>query len=87
MDSLTLLGVCAVSAMLVFYALEERGPAFVLGFAGACLFAAFYGALVEAWPFAVVETVWAAVAYRRYRQKARLSPAAPDEPAGPPVGV
>src|SRR5215470_10034580 len=37
MDLLTAFGLFAVTAMLAFYALEDRGPAFVLGFAGACL--------------------------------------------------
>ena len=36
MDRLTLFGLLAVTAMLVFYALEDRSPWFVLAFAGAC---------------------------------------------------
>jgi len=74
MDSLTLLGVCAVSAMLAFYALEERGPEFVLGFAGACLFGALYAALQGAWPFAALEVVWAFIAYRRASKRAAARP-------------
>lgn len=33
MDALTLFGVVAVSAMMVFYAAEDRSPHFVLAFA------------------------------------------------------
>jgi hypothetical protein len=36
MDGLSLFGLFAVSAMLVFYALEHRSRWFVLAFAGAC---------------------------------------------------
>jgi hypothetical protein len=35
-DALTAFGLLAVTAMLVFYALESRSPWFVLGFAAAC---------------------------------------------------
>jgi hypothetical protein len=57
MDPLTLYGAAAVSAMLVFYALEGRSIHFVLAFAGACLASAIYGFLQGAWPFGVVESV------------------------------
>lgn len=36
MDALTLFGLCAVTAMLVCYELEERDPLYIPGFAGAC---------------------------------------------------
>jgi hypothetical protein len=36
MDLLTLFGLFAVTAMLIFYALEDRNPRFILAFAGAC---------------------------------------------------
>jgi hypothetical protein len=35
MDGLTLFGLVAVTAMLLFYAFEHRSPWFVLAFAGA----------------------------------------------------
>jgi hypothetical protein len=69
MDALTFFGLFAVSAMLVFYALEERSPWYVLGFAGACALGSAYGFLQGAWPFGVVEAIWAAVAVRRWRLK------------------
>ena len=65
-DLLTLFGLFAVSAMLVFYALEERSPWFVLAFAGACAMGSVYGFLQGAWPFGVVEAVWSLVAARRW---------------------
>jgi hypothetical protein len=66
MDRLTLFGLAAVTAMLVCYALEDRSRWFVLAFAGACLLASAYGFLQGAWPFGVVEAIWAAVAVRRW---------------------
>ena len=38
MGALTTFGLLAVTAMLPFYALEERSPWYVLAFAGACAF-------------------------------------------------
>lgn len=67
MDGVELFGAAAVTAMMVCYALEPRGRVFVLGFAAACAAASLYAALIAAWPFAVVEAVWALVALRRWR--------------------
>lgn len=53
--------------MLVFNALEDRAPGFILAFAGACLASSLYGFAQGAWPFGVVELVWAGVAVRRWR--------------------
>lgn len=71
MDTLSLFGLAAVSLMLVFYALEDWSAWFVLAFAGACLLAGAYGWLQGAWPFAVVETVWAGLAFMRFRRRLR----------------
>ena len=70
-DALQLFGTAAVGAMVVCYALETRGPHFVLLFAGACAASSLYAALIAAWPFAVVEAVWAGVAVRRWRRSPR----------------
>jgi hypothetical protein len=70
MDSLTLFGLFAVTAMLVFYALEDRSPHFILAFAAACALGSIYGFLQGAWPFGLVEAVWALVALRRWYRKA-----------------
>jgi len=66
MDRLTFFGLAAVSAMLVFYALEKRSHWFVLAFAGSCVAASIYGFLQGAWPFGVVEGIWSIVAVRRW---------------------
>ena len=66
LDPLTLFGLASVSLMLLFYALEQRSHWFVLAFAAACLLAALYGYLQGAWPFALVETIWAGVATARW---------------------
>jgi hypothetical protein len=36
MDPLTVFGLFAPTAMLVFYALEDRGPVYIVGFVGSC---------------------------------------------------
>ncbi len=69
LDALTLFGLLAVTAMLVFYALEDRSVWFVLAFAGACVLASIYGFLQGAWPFGVVEAIWAGVAVHRWRSR------------------
>ena len=66
MSGLSAFGVVAVGAMVVCYALEPRSRWFVLAFAGACLLASAYGFLQGAWPFGLVEAVWALVAARRW---------------------
>jgi hypothetical protein len=65
-DALTAFGLFAVTAMLVTYALERRGAGWILAFAGACLLGSASGFLQGAWPFGVVEAVWAVVAARRW---------------------
>lgn len=67
LDPLALFGLFAVSAMLLFYALEHRSRWFVLAFAGACVLASIYGFLQGAWPFGLVEGIWALVALNRWR--------------------
>ena len=66
MDPLSIFGLFAVTAMLLFYALEKRSRWFILGFAGACVLGSAYGFLQGAWPFGLVEGVWAVVALRRW---------------------
>ena len=73
MDRLTIFGLIAVTAMLVFYALEGRRHWFVLAFAGSCVLASAYGFLQGAWPFGLVEAIWSGVAIRRWRAQRRSS--------------
>jgi len=73
MDALSLFGLMAVSAMLLFYALEDRSPWYVLAFAAASALASAYGFLQGAWPFGFVEAIWATVAVYRWRKRVSLS--------------
>jgi hypothetical protein len=75
-DRLTLFGLFAVTAMLVTYALEARSRWFILAFAGSCALGSVYGFLQGAWPFGVIEAIWAVVALRRWHH-AKASPAPP----------
>ena len=65
--AVTIYGVLAVTFMMTMYALERRGPIYVLGFALGCVLSSFYGFLSGAWPFGVVELIWSVIAIRRYR--------------------
>ena len=66
MDWLLLFGSLAVGAMLLMYALEDRGRVYILAFAAACAASSVYGFLAGAYPFGVLEAVWAGVALRRW---------------------
>lgn len=68
MSAVTLYGVAAVTFMMLMYALEGRGRGFILAFALGCLLSSAYGFLSGAWPFGVVEAIWAVVAVDRYRR-------------------
>jgi hypothetical protein len=73
MGALTLFGLSAISAMLIFYALEDRSPWYIVAFAGACVLASIYGFLQGAWPFGVIEAIWAAIALRRWQMRMRAT--------------
>jgi hypothetical protein len=66
--AVTIYGVCAVTFMMVMYALESRGRRYILGFALGCVLSSLYGFLSGAWPFGVVELIWSGIAIRRYRE-------------------
>ncbi len=66
MTALSAFGLFAVTAMLIFYALEKRSPWFIFAFALSCALGSVYGFLQGAWPFGAVEAVWSAVALRRW---------------------
>jgi hypothetical protein len=72
MDALTLFGLFAVTAMLASYALEPRHHLFVLAFAASCALGSVYGFLQGAWPFGLVEAIWAGVALRRWMLRSRF---------------
>ncbi len=71
MNGLSAFGLFAVSAMLVTYALEDRSPHFIAAFAIACLLGSAYGFLQGAWPFGIIEAIWALIAARRWWRKTR----------------
>jgi hypothetical protein len=72
MSLLSAFGLFAVTLMLVTYALEARSNWYVLAFALSCGLGSAYGFLQGAWPFGLVEAVWAAVAVRRWWLKRNL---------------
>jgi hypothetical protein len=65
---ITTFGAAAVTFMMLMYALERRHPRYVLAFAVGCVLSSAYGFVAGAWPFGVVELIWAAVAVRRYME-------------------
>ncbi len=64
-------GTIAVSVMAIAYGLEKRSPSFVLVFAAGCAASSLYAVLIRAWPFAVIEFLWAGVALRRWFHQIR----------------
>ena len=71
MDGLSAFGLFAVTLMVVCYAFDERSPWVVLVFAAACVLGSIYGFLQGAWPFGMVEAIWAVVALMRWRHVTR----------------
>ena len=76
---LTAFGVVVLTFMMLMYALERRGPVFVLAFAVGCALASLYGFLAGTWPFGGVEAIWAVIALRRYA-RLRRPEAQPEQP-------
>ena len=64
--ALTVFGICALGFMMAMYALEQRHRRYVLAFAVGCLLSSGYGFASGAWPFGVVELIWAAIAVARF---------------------
>jgi len=62
----TIYGVVVLVFMMVMYALERRGRIFILAFGIGCLLSSSYGFLSGAWPFGVVEAIWAVIAITRF---------------------
>lgn len=75
MTLLTAFGIATATAMLVTYALEEKSHWFTLALAGSCVLASVYVFLQGAWPFAILEVIWAAVAFAKWlRRRMRSLP-------------
>ena len=69
----TAYGIVALTFMMVMYALEARGARFVAGFALGGALSSSYGFLAGAWPFGIVEAIWALIALRRDRIEIAVS--------------
>ena len=69
MDALSLFGLASLTFMLMCYWLEDRNPIYVLGFALGCVLGSLYGFLQGAWPFGIVELIFAGVAIDRWRKR------------------
>jgi len=69
--AVTAFGVFAVTLMVASYAVESRHRNFVLAFAAGCVLSSVYGFLAGAWPFGVVEIIWAGIALYRYQARTR----------------
>jgi hypothetical protein len=67
--AVTIYGVCAVTFMIVMYAVERRSRQFIALFALGCLLSSVYGFLSGAWPFGIAEIIWSGVAIQRYRHE------------------
>jgi hypothetical protein len=66
---LTAFGIVTATAMLVTYALEEKSHWFTLALSGSCALASVYVLLQGAWPFAILEAIWAAVAFAKWLRR------------------
>jgi hypothetical protein len=64
---LTLFGAAAVTFMMLMYALERRHRGFIFAFGCGCVLSSAYGFLAGTWPFGVVELIWAAIAFNKFR--------------------
>jgi hypothetical protein len=68
---LTGFGLVTAAAMLVTYALEEKSHWFTLALASSCALGSVYVFLQGAWPFGILEAVWAAVAFVKWQRRMR----------------
>lgn len=68
----TAFGAAAVSFMFLTYWLEQRSRWFVAMFALGCAASSAYGWLSGAYPFFVVEALWALVAAGRFRRRSQM---------------
>jgi hypothetical protein len=68
MDGLTAFGLFdGTSVVTVLGSYLSGGTASILAFAGSCSLGCAYGFLQGAWPFGLVEAIWALVALRRWQ--------------------
>ena len=67
-QAIEIMGVVAISIMVISYALEDRNPLYIALFAFGCAMAAIYAFLISSYPFLVAESVWSLVALARWRR-------------------
>ena len=66
--NIEILGIIAIIIMVGAYALEDRHSGFIILFAGGCALAAFYAYLINSYPFLIAESLWAVIAFQRWRK-------------------
>jgi hypothetical protein len=66
LEGVEVLGIAAITLMVVCYALEHLNRMFIALFAVGCALAALYAYLIGSIPFLVAEGVWAGLAARRW---------------------
>jgi hypothetical protein len=66
LDGTTWMGLGAIAAMLILYAMEDRSPFFTLAFAAACWTASTYGVLKGSWLIGLAGGIWGCLALRRW---------------------
>ncbi len=67
-QAVEIMGIIAISIMVISYALEDRNPLYIAVFAFGCAMAAIYAFLISSYPFLVAESVWSLVAFARWRR-------------------
>ena len=66
MDALSLFGLFSVTLMMLFYSYERKSHWCILGFSFSCALGSLYGFLQGAWPFGIVEAIWAIIAFNKW---------------------
>jgi len=62
------MGIIAISIMVISYALQDRNPGYIALFSFGCATAAIYAVLINAYPFAIAESIWSLVAFSRWKK-------------------
>jgi len=61
-----MVGIDCCKSNAYFLCLEKKSHWFILAFSAACLLGSIYGFLQGAWPFGIVEAIWAVFALIRW---------------------
>ncbi len=71
-QAVELLGIAAIIIMVTSYALEKKAAVFIAIFAFGCALAAVYAYFLGSYPFLIAESIWAVIAFGRWRSAARM---------------